>query len=37
MELAQLEQMILDSFADPSADVDRVPLISSDFLVTDWD
>lgn len=37
MELAQLEQMILDSFADPSADVDRIPLISSDFLVTDWD
>lgn len=36
-ELQMIEQEITDGYAESDTDPDRIPLISSDFLITDWD
>lgn len=35
-EVSAIEQQIVSSYASPSADIDRIPIISPDFLVSDW-
>lgn len=37
LELSQIEQQIVGSYSEADHDIDRIPLISSDFLITDWD
>lgn len=35
-EVSAVEDQIVQSYNHPSADIDRIPIISPDFLVSDW-